>query len=100
MHVALLLISVDWRIHSPLPLPLPPLPSPFLPLAQDGELVSFSEVVGMDKLNTHGPFKVKNCKVGRGWRGEGGAGLAGGGLGWSWQVGRSVSSGCRGTSPN
>ncbi len=32
-------------------------------VSQDGELVSFSEVVGMDKLNTHGPFKVKNCKV-------------------------------------
>lgn len=31
---------------------------------QDGELVQFSEVVGMDKLNTAGPFKVKNCKVG------------------------------------
>ncbi|KAG2427387.1 hypothetical protein HYH02_014607 [Chlamydomonas schloesseri] len=30
---------------------------------QDGELVAFSEVVGMDKLNTHGPFKVKNCKA-------------------------------------
>ncbi|GLC36229.1 E1 ubiquitin-activating protein [Pleodorina starrii] len=30
---------------------------------QDGELVSFSEVVGMEKLNTHGPFKVKNCKA-------------------------------------
>ncbi|KXZ53042.1 hypothetical protein GPECTOR_8g407 [Gonium pectorale] len=30
---------------------------------QDGELVTFSEVVGMDKLNTSGPFKVKNCKA-------------------------------------
>lgn len=30
---------------------------------QDGELVQFSEVVGMDKLNTAGPFKVKNCKA-------------------------------------
>ncbi|GLI63113.1 hypothetical protein VaNZ11_006018 [Volvox africanus] len=30
---------------------------------QDGELVSFSEVVGMEKLNTHGPFKVQNCKA-------------------------------------
>ncbi|EFJ51834.1 hypothetical protein VOLCADRAFT_79505 [Volvox carteri f. nagariensis] len=30
---------------------------------QDGELVSFSEVVGMEKLNTHGPFKVKNCRA-------------------------------------
>ncbi len=25
--------------------------------------MQFSEVVGMDKLNTAGPFKVKNCKV-------------------------------------
>ncbi|GFR51131.1 hypothetical protein Agub_g13484 [Astrephomene gubernaculifera] len=30
---------------------------------QDGELVQFSEVVGMEKLNSHGPFKVKNCKA-------------------------------------
>ncbi|KAG2486273.1 hypothetical protein HYH03_015097 [Edaphochlamys debaryana] len=29
---------------------------------QDGELVAFSEVVGLEKLNTEGPFRVKNCK--------------------------------------
>ncbi len=30
---------------------------------QDGELVTFSEVVGMEQLNHHKPIKVKNCKV-------------------------------------
>jgi hypothetical protein len=31
---------------------------------QDGQLVTFSEVVGMTQLNSHKPVKVKNCKVG------------------------------------
>jgi hypothetical protein len=31
---------------------------------QDGELVTFSEVVGMTQLNNHKPIRVKNCKVG------------------------------------
>lgn len=30
---------------------------------EDGELVQFSEVVGMDRLNTDGPFKVTNCRA-------------------------------------
>jgi hypothetical protein len=30
---------------------------------QDGELVTFSEVVGMTQLNGHKPIRVKNCKV-------------------------------------
>ena len=29
---------------------------------QDGELVTFSEVVGMEELNTMGPIKVKGCR--------------------------------------
>jgi hypothetical protein len=32
---------------------------------QDGQLVTFSEVVGMAELNSHKPVKVKNCKVRR-----------------------------------
>ena len=32
---------------------------------QDGDLVTFSEVVGMEGLNTCGPVRVKNCKVRR-----------------------------------
>jgi hypothetical protein len=32
-------------------------------LLQDGQLVTFSEVVGMSELNSHKPVKVKNCKV-------------------------------------
>jgi hypothetical protein len=36
---------------------------------QDGQLVTFSEVVGMTQLNSHKPVKVKNCKVGRGEEG-------------------------------
>ncbi|WIA10070.1 hypothetical protein OEZ85_010280 [Tetradesmus obliquus] len=30
---------------------------------QDGQLVTFSEVVGMTELNNHKPVKVKNCKA-------------------------------------
>lgn len=30
---------------------------------QDGELVTFSEVQGMEVLNSHKPVKVKNCKA-------------------------------------
>lgn len=30
---------------------------------QDGELVTFSEVQGMEKLNGHEPIRVKNCKA-------------------------------------
>eukprot|EP00197_Chlamydomonas_leiostraca_P014632 CAMPEP_0202866272 /NCGR_PEP_ID=MMETSP1391-20130828/7292_1 /ASSEMBLY_ACC=CAM_ASM_000867 /TAXON_ID=1034604 /ORGANISM="Chlamydomonas leiostraca, Strain SAG 11-49" /LENGTH=1026 /DNA_ID=CAMNT_0049546205 /DNA_START=133 /DNA_END=3213 /DNA_ORIENTATION=+ len=29
---------------------------------QDGELVTFGEVVGMDALNAHKPIRIKNCK--------------------------------------
>lgn len=36
--------------------------NPFL-FVQDGELVTFSEVVGMTQLNNHKPIRVKNCKV-------------------------------------
>ncbi len=32
-------------------------------LRQDGQLVTFSEVVGMKELNGHKPIPVKNCKV-------------------------------------
>jgi hypothetical protein len=38
---------------------------------QDGQLVTFSEVVGMTQLNGHKPVKVKNCKVGAACRGPG-----------------------------
>jgi hypothetical protein len=31
---------------------------------QDGDLVKFTEVVGMEELNTHKPIRVKNPKVG------------------------------------
>lgn len=31
-------------------------------LLQDGELVTFSEVVGMTQLNGHAPIRIKNCK--------------------------------------
>eukprot|EP00775_Hariotina_reticulata_P006408 gene6408-6639_t len=30
---------------------------------QDGQLVTFSEVVGMTELNNHKPIKIKNCKA-------------------------------------
>jgi hypothetical protein len=30
---------------------------------QDGQLVTFNEVVGMTQLNSHKPVKVKNCRV-------------------------------------
>lgn len=30
---------------------------------QDDDLVTFSEVVGMEQLNNCGPVRVKNCKV-------------------------------------
>jgi hypothetical protein len=32
-------------------------------LLQDGQLVTFSEVVGMTELNSQKPVKIKNCKV-------------------------------------
>lgn len=32
-------------------------------LLQDGQLVTFSEVVGMTELNNHKPVRIKNCKV-------------------------------------
>ena len=37
--------------------------SPSVAVLQDGELVTFSEVVGATELNNHKPIKVKNCKV-------------------------------------
>lgn len=40
------------------------LPGPCHAWLQDGELVTFSEVQGMEKLNGHEGIRVKNCKVG------------------------------------
>lgn len=37
---------------------------PLVAPLQDGQLVMFSEVVGMTELNSCKPVKVKNCKVG------------------------------------
>ncbi len=45
--------------------PAPP-PSSLLPChdaLQDGQLVVFSEVVGMEQLNSHKPIRIKNCKA-------------------------------------
>lgn len=46
-----------------------PVPNRSCPLAwlpQDDQLVTFTEVVGMQELNSHKPIRVSNCKVRRG----------------------------------